>query len=139
MSEQAKIAYLQEKIKDAKSESRNDGIIAVAGMVASCLWLWSVADGLSVYLHMSIAIGYVLGICGIIVAIVGFVLLSHNEIQKINAMNELGKIARGSLKCPNCGKELLPDANLAFVLIVENHSNLKIRKLPLPPLSFLTF
>jgi len=109
MSEQAKVAFLQEQIKDARGHARNGFIICLVGAVVA-------SSGFASYANGMFGGGFallVLGIVGVAAAIVGLSLGTYNEIKRIRWMNALGKIAFPIPKCPKCGKEF-PRGNLEF-------------------------
>ena len=106
LSEDAKLAFLQEKIKQAKSNVRagSSGIVSAcviiaAGIVAS-FWVGFI------YLIAMVLLGAFFFVYGIYVAV-------HYSNQYDNLMKELEKMAIPTYTCPNCKKEL-PKGNFAF-------------------------
>ena len=109
LSEQARVAFLQEKIKDAKGQSRSNFILGIVGLVLASFGFISYVNG-----SFGGGSGFlIVGTVGVIAAIIGFSLGSKSEIEKIRWTNELGKIAFTIPKCPNCNKEL-PRGNFEF-------------------------
>lgn len=110
MSEDAKLAYLQEKIKDAKRNERlgpsgmvMGGVSVGAGVVFNIIWNNTVT-----YIG-----GILLIVLGIICFIVGIYMSGHYAGQYKNLMKELESMATSFPKCPKCGKEL-PKGNFTF-------------------------
>ena len=106
LSEEAKLAYLQEKIKDAKSNVRAaSAVIALAGVIIALGIVFSFWFGF-IYLIAMVLLGtffFVYGIYGTV----------HSSNQYNNLMKEMEKMATPTYTCPNCKKEL-PKGNFAF-------------------------
>ncbi|MEM3551885.1 MAG: zinc ribbon domain-containing protein [Conexivisphaerales archaeon] len=105
MSEQAKLIYLQEKIKEAKGRERSGMIAFIAGVIVASI---------------GFALGEVLGegwtlmgIGGILAAVIGIVESFYYGYQHSKLLEQLKKMAEALPACPKCGKEI-PQGNYAF-------------------------
>jgi uncharacterized membrane protein YedE/YeeE len=110
LSEDAKLAYLQEKIEDAKRNERlgpsgivMGGVFVGVGIVFNIIWNNTVTmlGGISL-----IALGIFFFVFGIYVS-------GHYAGQYKNLMKELESMATSFPKCTKCGKEL-PKGNFVF-------------------------
>ena len=110
MSEHAKIAYWQEKLKDARRGEIGGYILIVSGGAAGMFLAFA-----NYYFNGGSSSGYMSAeIITIILVVFGGAGVLWSHYGKAKATVQLGLIARGSLKCPGCGKELIPDAGLVF-------------------------
>ena len=109
MSEEARLAYLQEKIKDAKRNERIGPLgIAMGGVFVG------VGIVLNIWNNIVTVIGGLLVIVlGIFLFVFGIYVSGHYAGQYKNLMKELEKMANTPPICPNCKKEL-PKGNLVF-------------------------
>lgn len=105
MSEQARVAYLEERIRDAKREERTGTIVLFFGVILA-------GFGFSVGSNFGLD-GTWAEILGILVAAIGFYSLLYSQYKYVRLMQELGGMGSPNLKCPRCGKEL-PKGNYAF-------------------------
>ena len=81
MSEQVKLAYLQEKIKDATKKQRSGWTAVVFGLVAAIVGFW---------LHpLGIQNGIAFGILGIILCSVGFIEVIFYGMNRIKLLKRL--------------------------------------------------
>jgi hypothetical protein len=110
LSEEVKLAYLQEKIKDAKRNERvgasgivMGGVFVGVGIVFNIIWNNTVTmlGGISL-----IALGIFFFVFGIYVS-------GHYAGQYKNLMKELESMATSFPKCTKCGKQT-PEGNFAF-------------------------
>jgi hypothetical protein len=107
LSEQAKIAYLQEKIKEERENARKCEIVSFLMLVAAFA-------GFTLYFGYYKSISELaLGIIGV----VGFFLFSLGEygsnMLKKRYMTELEKLGSKIPTCPKCGKQI-PQGSYAF-------------------------
>jgi len=99
VSEEAKIAYLREKIAHARGQSRGFSVVLFLGIFSAVLgYVW--LENLT------------FTILGVFVALVGGGFSLYFDVQKTRLLEELGKMASTS-KCPKCGKQT-PQGNFAF-------------------------
>lgn len=105
MSEAARIALLQEMMRDAKRNERGGLVICIVGVVLS-------VAGFST---TSLAQNSVnLGVIGILVAAAGFAVYLHYARLYSKFVAQLAKIAfKSAMPCPQCGKEL-PEGEFGF-------------------------
>ena len=113
LSEEAKLAYLQEKIKEAKSNVKAwSSIIVLAGSFIAL----GIVGGVVLSLF-SFWVGFICLIAMILLGVIFFVYGIYGAVrsskQYDNLMKELEKIAVPTYSCPNCKKEL-PKGNFAF-------------------------
>jgi hypothetical protein len=115
LSENAKLAYLQEKINEAKKKSRDAGFIVITG--SAIITLGVIIGGSLIILIGTETQGYVfLTIClitGALFAVYGFYAANKYNNEYKNLMKEFGEMTIQKPKCPNCGKEL-PEGNFEF-------------------------
>jgi hypothetical protein len=102
MSEQAKLTYIRERLKEARSRERSGAISLFIGAIL-------VGMGFAFY-PMSGTILIIIG--GVILSIIGGVETFYYTYQRMKLMEQLKKIAM-KITCPKCGKELL-DENFMF-------------------------
>jgi len=94
LSEEAKMAYLKERMSKDKGNIKSAFVVAMVGVVLV---------GVFAIMSPNVWIGYVLG--GM-VAVVGFIGIVANENDYNKALNELKKLPKKIPICPNCEKEL---------------------------------
>ena len=108
MSEQARLAILQEKLKEAKSRMRTGDIFLTVGAVL-----------IAAYFVFVSTLGYYgipawgLLVPAIISLVIGFVELLMGARKKASVLGEMEKMATKIPSCPKCGKPL-PQGNHAF-------------------------
>lgn len=105
MSEQARLIYLQEKIKEAKGRERSGWIAFIIGVVFAVMGF-----GFSDFLGQG---GTLMGIGGILLAGIGAVESFYYTYQHSKLLEQLKKMATVTPTCPKCGKEI-PQGNYAF-------------------------
>jgi hypothetical protein len=105
LSEQAKLTYLQEKIKEARSAQKGGWILFILGLADSVIGF-----GLS---PVSGQVGILMGIVGIPLAGMGLGVVFYYIYQYNRLLEQLKLIATVTPKCPKCGKEL-PQGDLTF-------------------------
>lgn len=105
LSEEARLVYLQEKIKDAKRHERSGWIAFIVGVIFAVIGF-----GFSDLIGLG---GTLIGVAGIILAIVGVFESFYFLYQYNKSMKELEKMAIPTPKCPKCGKEL-PKGDFTF-------------------------
>ncbi|MCW4009955.1 MAG: zinc ribbon domain-containing protein [Candidatus Bathyarchaeota archaeon] len=102
MSEEAKLAYLQEKINDVKRNERTGALGIVMGGVFVGVGIVFNALGGGVNFLAAISLIAV----GIFLCTFGIYAAEHYAGQYKNLIIELEKLATSVPKCPKCGKEL---------------------------------
>lgn len=103
LSEEAKLAYLKEKINEARRKERTSTIIMFVGVIIAVLF----------YSEYPFHSNLPLTIMGIVLVIMGIVESTYYELQKNNSMKQLEKMAFKTPACPKCGKAI-PKGNFAF-------------------------
>ena len=105
MSDAARIALLQEVMREAKRNERAGLITCVAGIVVS-------VAGFST---TSLAINaFNLGILGIVIAALGFVVYLYYSRVYLRFVGQLASMAtKSATPCPRCGKAV-PEGEFAF-------------------------
>ena len=119
LTEQAKIAYLQEKIKEVSKKKRSGWISTAVGFILAimgyALYIWKVdyyrltALGQEVFLRSEYPyqLGGILAIiAGIALTAIGFVENIYCATQEAKFMEQLRLMAT-TIKCPKCGKQIL--------------------------------
>ena len=107
MSEQARIAALQEKIKNSRSVERSANFAGIAGAVLSGI-------GFGLYFNLSRVIGtQLLGVLGLIVMVLGLVGGQANKANTGKLIRELESIGAKIPTCPKCGGQI-PQGNYTF-------------------------
>jgi uncharacterized paraquat-inducible protein A len=105
MSEAARIALLQEMMRDAKRNERGGLLACLVGVVVS------VAGFSTIPLARN---SLELGVVGLVIAAVGFVVYLHYSRLYSRFVGQLAKIAfKSAASCPQCGKEL-PEGEFGF-------------------------
>jgi hypothetical protein len=113
LSEEAKIAYLQEKIKEAKRNEKHGAISIVSAGVFGGAGIIFIVLGNAFGVIETIYAGISLIAICIFMFIFGIYVSLHYEGQYKNLMKELEGMAILNPRCPTCGKEL-PKGNFAF-------------------------
>ena len=104
-SEEAKIAYLQEKIKETKSRERGGDIIFGFGIVMVVIYfLFDQLRPPSNILYLVIGIPFLAW---------GIIQGTYFYLKRSDLMEQMRQMAFVNPKCPNCGKEL-PQGNFEF-------------------------
>jgi len=101
LSEQAKLIYLQERIKEAKREEKWGMIAFVSGVAFAII-------GFELGVR-----GTLIGILGILLAGIGSFWAIYFAYQYSKLLDQLKKMATTFPTCPKCGKEI-PQENYAF-------------------------
>lgn len=105
MSEAARIALLQEVMKEAKRNERAGLVVCIAGIVVS-------VAGFSTTSLASNAFN--LGILGIVIAALGFVVYLYYSRVYLRFVGQLASMAvKSAAPCPRCGKAV-PEGEFAF-------------------------
>jgi hypothetical protein len=105
LSEAARIALLQEMMRDAKRNERGGLLACLVGVVVS------VAGFSTIPLARN---SLELGVVGLVIAAVGFVVYLHYSRLYSRFVGQLAKIAfKSGTPCPQCGKEL-PEGEFGF-------------------------
>jgi len=100
LTEQAKIAYLQEKIHEAKRKERGGYASVIIGASFTIVGVICYV----LYSHQLLGIGLI--ILGIILGVTGYVEVFYYSAQMTKSMEELRLMAT-TIKCPKCGKQIL--------------------------------
>jgi type III secretory pathway component EscS len=105
LSEAARIALLQEVMKDAKRNERAGLVACIVGVVVS-------VAGFSTTSLAGNSIN--LGIVGIVIAAIGFVVYLYYARVYLRFVGQLASMAfKSAVPCPRCAKEL-PEGDFAF-------------------------
>jgi len=105
LSEAARIALLQEMMKDAKRNERGGLLACLVGVVVS------VAGFSTIPLVRN---SLELGVVGLVIGAVGFIVYLHYARLYSKFVGQLAKIAfKSATPCPQCGKEL-PEGEFDF-------------------------
>jgi len=105
LSEAARIALIQEMMRDSKRSERGGLLICLVGVVVT------VAGFSTISLARN---SLELGVVGLVIAAVGFGVYLHYSILYSRFVGQLAKIAfKCKTPCPQCGKEL-PEGELSF-------------------------
>jgi uncharacterized paraquat-inducible protein A len=105
LSEAARIALLQEMMRDAKRNERGGLLICLVGVVVS-------VAGFSTIHYAANSLN--LGIVGLLVAALGFTVYLHYARLYSRFVGQLAKIAfKSAVPCPQCGK-ILPEGEFGF-------------------------
>ena len=94
LSDKARIALLQELIKDAKNEIRNGFILGLVGLLFASFGFFSYATSL---LGFSLA-WLALGMAGAAMVIVAFYAMIRADMQESKWKKELGNVASSAVK-----------------------------------------
>lgn len=111
MSEQAKLAYLQEKIQDAKSHEKSGNIWACVGIGVAVVGFFLYTSPLPADApKWAMAL---MGVAGTVGAILGGAEHLYYLNQRDKLTKELEKLAFINPQCPKCGKAT-PQGNYTF-------------------------
>jgi uncharacterized membrane protein len=111
LSEQANIAYLQERIKEA-TRLRTLGFIFFALGAIFCaisVVLYVVSSSVNAPMQYSL----VAAALSVGVAVIGIFFVVYENGKKERLMKELESLGHGSPICPRCGKQI-PEGNYTF-------------------------
>jgi len=105
LSEAAKIALLQEVIREAKRNERGGFLVCIIGVVLA------VAGFSTISLAPN---GFNLGILGIVIAAIGFVVYLYYARVYLRFVGQLASMtSKSAIPCPHCAKPL-PEGEFAF-------------------------
>lgn len=105
LSEAARIALLQEVMREAKRNERAGLVVCIAGIVVS------VAGFSTTSLAGN---SFNLGILGIVIAALGFVVYLYYARVYLRFVGQLAAMAtKSAMPCPKCGKAI-PEGEFAF-------------------------
>lgn len=104
MSEQAKIAYIQEELKEAKGNQRHGSILVIVGAILTGAG-FALADVSQSALY--------LGILGVLLVVSGIVYGAYYVAKVTKLKEQLKTMAIKIVICPKCGKEI-PEGNYTF-------------------------
>ena len=105
MSEAARIALLQEVMREAKRNERAGMAICIVGIVVA-------VAGFSTTSLASNSLN--LGIVGLVIAALGFIVYLYYGRVYLRFVGQLASLAsRSATPCPHCGK-VLPEGELVF-------------------------
>ena len=111
MSEQTKLIYLQERIREARESENIGGMLFIIGIVLAIIGF--IEFELSGIIE-DMGLGWILiGILGIILAGYGLPAIIYYDRQYRKLLDQLKKMATTFPTCPKCGKEI-PQGNYAF-------------------------
>jgi len=105
LSEAAKIALLQEAMREAKRNERGGLLVCIVGVVLA------VAGFSTISLAEN---SFNLGILGIVIAAIGFVVYLYYAHVYLRFVGQLASmISKSAIPCPHCAKPL-PEGEFAF-------------------------
>jgi uncharacterized membrane protein YfcA len=105
LSEAAKIALLQEVMKEAKRNERGGLIICIVGVIVSVAGFYTAS-------RFPYSVN--LGIVGLVVAALGFTVYLYYARVYLRFVGQLASMAsKSAVPCPQCGKAL-PEGEFAF-------------------------
>jgi hypothetical protein len=105
LSEAAKIALLQEVMREAKRNERGGLVACVVGIIVS-------VAGFSTTSWTPISFN--LGALGLVIAAIGFVVYMYYAQVYLRFVGQLASMAsKSAVPCPHCGKPL-PEGEFAF-------------------------
>jgi hypothetical protein len=105
LSEAAKIALLQEVMREAKRNERGGLVVCIVGVVLA------VAGFSTISLAEN---SFNLGILGIVIAAIGFVVYLYYARVYLRFVGQLvSMISKSAIPCPHCAKPL-PEGEFAF-------------------------
>ena len=107
MSEQARIASLQEKIKEARYGQILAMFAGAIGGIAAVLGFFSYSQSIGEWTILFVGIG------GAVILMSGVMGVWIYEGRMKKLMSELENISVRTTTCPKCGKQI-PQANFAF-------------------------
>jgi hypothetical protein len=106
LSEQARLVYLQEKMRQAKREERFGTLIFVTGVIFITIYTL-----LTQYSPSPSGIWIL--VIGLVFAALGFAGIGYYSYQHMLLMKQLEKMTIKILTCPKCGKQI-PQGNFTF-------------------------
>ena len=105
LSEAARIALLQEVMKEAKRNERGGFVVCIVGIIVSVAGFWTTSLARN---------AFNLGVLGIVIAAIGFVVYLYYARVYLRFVGQLASmVSRSSVRCPHCGKPL-PEGEFAF-------------------------
>ena len=105
LSEAAKIALLQEVMREAKRNERGGFVVCIVGIIVSVAGFSTTSKAWN---------GFNLGILGIAVAAIGFIVYLYYARVYLRFVGQLASmVTKSSVPCPHCGKPL-PEGEFAF-------------------------
>jgi hypothetical protein len=105
LSEAAKIALLQEVMREAKRNERGGLLICIVGVVLAVAGFSTIS---------LVPNGYNLGVLGIVIAALGFVVYLYYARVYLRFVGQLASMtSKSAIPCPHCGKPL-PEGEFAF-------------------------
>lgn len=105
MSEAAKIALLQEVIREAKRNERAGFVVCIIGIIVAVAGF---------YTNSWVTNAFELGIIGIVVAAIGFVVYLYYAQVYLRFVGQLASMtSKSATLCPKCGKAL-PEGEFAY-------------------------
>ena len=105
LSEAARIALLQEVMREAKRNERGGFVVCIVGIILS-------VAGFSTKSLAPNAFN--LGVLGIVIAAIGFVVYLYYARAYLRFVGQLASmVSKSSVPCPHCGKPL-PEGEFAF-------------------------
>ena len=117
MSEEAKVVYLQEKIKQVKSYERFGAIFAVLGAILVFFLYFFPFIMAEIYSYSPTPPTYPPSDSGLVLGILfiafGVAVSIYYRVQGWRSMEQLLRMAAANPTCPHCKKEL-PKGNFAF-------------------------
>jgi len=105
LSEEVKMVYFKEKLNDARRRERSGWIMFVVGVFVAAI-------GFAFIPFIGQTSGILIGIGGVLLAIVGIIESFYFRLQHFKLMEQLEKMAIKTT-CPKCGKEI-PKGNFMF-------------------------
>ena len=107
MSEAAKIALLQEVMREAKRNERAGFVVCIIGVIVAVAGFYT--NSLEWAKN-----AYQLGIIGIVVAAIGFVVYLYYARVYLRFVGQLASMtSKSATLCPKCGKAL-PEGEFAY-------------------------
>ena len=105
MSEAAKIALLQEVMREAKRNERGGLLVCIVGVVLAVAGFSTISFAEN---------SFNLGILGIVIAAIGFVVYLYYARVYLRFVGQLASmISKSAIPCPHCAKPL-PEGEFAF-------------------------
>ena len=117
LSDQARIALLQDLIKDAKDQIRNGFILGLVGLLFASLGFFSYSTDLLAFSPAWLA----LGMAGAAMVIVAFYVMVRADMHKGKWKRQLGNVTSSAVKSP----ELEPSTDDGNEYFDENYENWK--------------
>lgn len=105
LSEAAKIALLQEVMREAKRNERGGLVACIVGIIVSVAGFSTTS---------LVGISFNLGVLGLVIAALGFVVYLYYAQVYLRFVGQLASMAsKSAMPCPHCGKPL-PEGEFAF-------------------------